>query len=682
MQISFNWLKELIDISCTPQEVAERLTMVGLAVESVLPEGDDYILEFDLTSNRPDALSHYGVARELAAILGSPAHLPTVELVEEGDHISRLVSVEILNPELCPRYSARLIRGVRVDSSPAWLVEKLARVGQRSINNIADITNLVLWEQGHPLHAFDFNKLAGHRLLVRTAREGETLKTLDGIERRLSIDMLVIADSEKPSAMAGIMGGEYSEISDETCDVLLESAYFMPASIRRTARSLEMSTEASYRFERGADPEACVRALNRCAQLIQQLAGGTIAPGVIDIHPRPVLSPSIELRSSRIKDLTGLEIDPGTIERILKNLGFNVDTLFKGERWIVIPPSYRIDIHIEEDVVEEIARHIGYNQIPLSLPPSSGAGSYLDNEHRRRSGRDALIAAGYAETITFSWVRPELDLKMRPLGWEAVTISNPIDDERSIMRTSLISGLLEGLARNFNFGIRNIKLFEFGRVYRQAPERPDEFERLSFVATGQAYPLDWSRQQEAVDFYSFKGTVESLLENMGCRDYKFSSFATNYLHKGQTAEILVAGQRAGVIGQLCPALRDELKFKQPVFVCELNLDLILSTPTSKIAYRPLPRLQAVSRDLSIVVPRAVVYAELEQAILDMAIPELASVRLFDVYSGKGIAEDRVSLSISLKFQPMAESMTDEQIAGYDQAIVRMLESRFQAQLRG
>lgn len=682
MQISFNWLKEFIEIPCTAQEVAERLTMVGLAVESVRPEGDDYILEFDLTSNRPDALSHYGIARELAAILGHPARLPVANLLENGEHMSRLTGVEILNPELCPRYSARLIRGVRVKPSPAWLVEKLARVGQRSINNIADITNLVLWEQGHPLHAFDFNKLAGRRIVVRTARAGERIKTLDGVERDLNEEMLVIADSESPVAMAGIMGGEYTEISSETSDVLLESAYFRPASIRKTARALEMSTEASYRFERGADPEACVRALNRCAQLIQELAGGTIASGVIDLYPKPVLSPSIELRSSRIKELTGLEVDATQVERVLTSLGFRVDVLFKGERWAVLPPSHRVDIHIEEDVVEEVARHIGYDQIPLLLPASSGAGSYLNNEHRRRGGRDSLIAAGYAETITFSWVRPDLDAQLRAEGWEAVHISNPIDDERPIMRTSLLSGLLDGLSRNFNFGIRNIKLFEFGRVYRHGHERPDELERLSFVATGQAYPSDWSRQQEAVDFYNFKGTVESLLENIGCRGYKFSSFATNYLHRGQAAEILVAGRRAGVMGQLSPALRDELKFKQPVFVCELDLDLILSMPGSEPAYKPLPRLQAVNRDLSIIVPKAVVYAELEQAIMEMNIPELASVRLFDVYSGKGIAEHQVSLSISLKFQPTVESMTDSQIASYDQAIVEMLKSRFQAQLRG
>lgn len=682
MQISFNWLKELIDIPCAPQEVAERLTMVGLAVESVLAEGDDYILEFDLTSNRPDALSHYGVARELAAILGSPARLPSVELIEDGEHISRLTSVEILNPELCPRYSARVIRGVRVEPSPAWLVERLARVGQRSINNIADITNLVLWEQGHPLHAFDFNRLAGRRLIVRTAREGETLKTLDGVERKLSTDMLVIADGEKPSAIAGIMGGEYSEISNETCDVLLESAYFSPTSIRKTARSLEMSTEASYRFERGADPEACVRALNRCAQLIQEIAGGTIAPGVIDLRPKPAYSPSIELRSSRIRELTGLEVAPNTLERILKALGFSIDVLFRGERWMVVPPSYRIDLHIEEDVVEEVVRHIGYNQIPLSLPPFSGSGSYLANEQKRRSARDFLIAAGYAETITFSWVRPELDAQLRPQGWNTINISNPIDDERPIMRSSLLSGLLDGVVRNFNFGIRNIRLFEFGRVYRQASERPDEFEHLSFVATGQAYPADWGRQQEVIDFYSFKGTVESLLENMGYRDYKFTSFATNYLHSGQAAEILVKERPVGVMGQLSPALRDELRFKQPVFVCELDLGLILSMPSSEITYRPLPRLQAVSRDLSIIVPRTIVYAELEQAIMEMSIPELVSVRLFDIYSGKGIADGKVSLSISLKFQPTAESMTDEQIASYDKSIVEMLQSRFQAQLRG
>lgn len=681
MKISYNWLKNYIDISYSPQEVAEKLTMVGLTAESVTPQGDDYLIEFDITSNRSDSLSHYGMARELAAISGVKASLPKNNLIESSELASNVTSVEILNPELCPRYSAGVIKGVKIAPSPDWLVKRLESVGQRSINNVADITNFVLLEQGQPLHAFDFNRLAGRRIIVRTAKEGETLKTLDGVERKLREDMLVIADGESPSALGGIMGGEYSEISLETTDVLLESAYFTPASIRRTARALDMKTEASYRFERGADFEAGVRAIYRCAELVCEIAGGKLLNGIIDAYPRPILRKTIELNHSRIASLTGLEVKPSQVETLLSNLGFEVTILEAGKRWRLVAPSFRGDINIEEDLVEEIARHIGYDKIPLTLPTWNGAGAYLPGESRRRQARDTLISLGYGEAISFSWVRTELDMHFRSPDTNLVMLTNSIDEERPQMRTSLLPGIIESLTRNFNFGIRNIKLFELGKCFQQGTQRPIEYEQIAFAITGQRNDSDWQHQQEVVDFYDLKGTVETLLENCGIKDYIIERSTISHLHSGQAAQIKVGDKILGHFGQLSPSLRDEFKFKQQIFIAELSLETLLALPVSDAKYTPLPKLQAVSRDISFLLPEKVSYSEIQAAISSLAIKELASVKLFDIYSGKNLPAGTRSLSIGLRYQPNLESMTDQQINDLDEKIIALLVSAFDAQLR-
>ncbi|MEW6731544.1 MAG: phenylalanine--tRNA ligase subunit beta [Acidobacteriota bacterium] len=685
MKISYNWLKEYVDLIYSPTELAERLTMVGLAVENVQAIDGDHILEFDLTSNRPDALSHYGIAREAAAICGMRARLPESKLVEGKERAANITSVQILNPELCPRYVARVILGVKVGPSPDWLVRRLESVGQRSINNVADITNFVLWEQGHPLHAFDLNRLGGRRIVVRTARSGETLRTLDGIDRKLREDMLVIADAENPVAMAGIMGGEYSEISSGTEDVLLEAAYFDPASVRRTARALDMATDASHRFERGTDPEACLRAINRCSELICEIAGGQLLAGAIDVYPKPLVRPAIELRHSRIGMLTGLTVDPNRVEPILNSLGCKVETLFRGERWQVIAPTYRVDINIEEDLVEEIARQVGYDQIPFNLPAAVGAGSYLSGENLRRQLRNTLIEVGYTETLSLSWVRPEYDQLFHTNTRAILTLRNPIDEERPQMRSSLLPGLLDSVARNFSFGIRNVRFFEIGKCFQastdKGAERPQEYEQLAIVATGQRNELDWQHQQEIIDFFDLKGIIECLLERAGFKDYRFERITVPYLHAGQSAEIIINGKPIGVLGQLAPAVRDEYKFKQPIFVVELSLDTLLGLTVVPISCKPLPKLQAVSRDISILVSQAISYAEITEAIRALDIKDLVAVRLFDVYTGKNLPEGRRSLSLNLRYQPTNESMTDEQLNALDEQIVNMLAARFEAQLR-
>ncbi|HEY8460423.1 MAG TPA: phenylalanine--tRNA ligase subunit beta, partial [Blastocatellia bacterium] len=394
MKINYNWLKELVDIDLPPRDLAEKLTMAGLAVDAVEFYGEDAILDIDLTSNRPDCLSHLGIAREVAVILGktgpSSLRIPEAKFIEAKTRTSDVTSVEILAPELCPRYTARVIKGVKIGPSPDWLVRRLESMGQRSVNNVADITNYVMLEMGQPLHAFDLRQLRGERIVVRRAERGEKITTLDGEERDLTPEMLVIADAERPVAIAGIKGGEDSGITEKTVDVLLEAAHFSPAQTRATSKALGLSTEASYRFERGTDPEIIPAASNRAAALIAEIAGGQVLSGLLDAYPAPARRNWIEFRRSRYAALTGLQIELGEAERILRGLGFTVEADVENDRLRAMAPSWRVDVSIEEDLIEEVARIIGYDKLKNTLPGSAGAGAYLPGEDVRRAMRLTL----------------------------------------------------------------------------------------------------------------------------------------------------------------------------------------------------------------------------------------------------------------------------------------------------
>src|ERR1051325_5488849 len=426
MFISYEWLKDFVELELNPAELRERLTMVVLASGAVETHGADSVLDVEVPSNRPDCLSHIGIAREVSVIELKQLRTPkTYPLEGEGSSAS-LTSVEIKDPDLCPRYAARLVRGVKIGPSPDWLAKRLETIGQRPINNVADITNYVLHELGQPLHAFDFAKLGGHRIVVRRAAPGEKLKKLDGVERTLTGDMLVIADAEKPVALAGIMGGEDSEISTHTTDVLIESAYFDPHSVRQTARQLGMDTEASRRFERGADCEGVLRAQQRCVELICEMAGGVATEDAIDVYPRPFTERVINLRRERITALTSLTVEPDEIQRILVGLGFQPvpENSFK-------VPSWRIDVEQEEDLVEEVARHTGYDKIRSELPPSSSSGEYQPSEMKQRSLRRALNAFGFDEAISFSFIQQDTRFELIP------SLTGHENDQPQLANTSI-----------------------------------------------------------------------------------------------------------------------------------------------------------------------------------------------------------------------------------------------------
>jgi phenylalanyl-tRNA synthetase beta chain len=682
MKISYNWLGELVTLTLKPKELAERLTMAGLAVESVEQVGDDYILDFDLTSNRPDALAHLGIAREAALICGTELTRRALKMNESDESAESAAAVEILDPDLCPRYAARVVRGVKVGPSPKWLADRLESIGQRPLNIIADITNYVMFEMNQPTHAFDLNLLHGRRIIVRRPNAGEQITTLDGVNRELTSETLVIADSDRPVAIAGVMGGADTEINQNTKDVLMESAYFNPASIRQTARQLGMDTEASYRFARGADPDAQVRAADRVAELIAEIAGGQVLQGVIDVHPGSVKRATVTLRESRIERLTGLKVPIQRAAEILRKLDFEVELADEAKDLSATAPSFRVDIAREEDLVEEVARHVGYDQVEVSLPGWSGAGSYLDGDKQRRNVRRALIALGFDEAISFSFVSGERDQLFRPDRPAAATLSNPIDVNQSEMRSSLLTGLLDAVQNNFNQGTRDVKLFEIGRVFEPSArdERPVEREVLGIAMTGSMLPDDW-RGTKQVELYDLKGAVEVVMSALNISGFTINRASVEYLHPGQSGVLNKDGDEIARFGRLHPRVASFYKYRQPVFVGELEFGRLLRLPPDPVRYSALARFPAASRDVSALVPDGVMWGDIETAIRDLGIPEIVSVRVFDTYKGKDMPEGFRSLAFRVVYRGKGRTLTDEEVTGMHDRVRMLLEKRFGAQLR-
>ena len=683
MKVSYNWLKEFVDITLPPRELATRLTMIGHAVDAVEEHGDDFVLEIDLTSNRPDCLSHLGVAREVATALNQPLRLPAIHITESATPAADVTSVVIEAPRLCPRYTARVIRGVQVGPSPEWLVKRLESLGQRSVNNVADITNYVMLELGQPLHAFDFDKLGGQRIVVRRARAQEKITLLDGEEKTLTSDMLVIADANEPVAMGGIKGGLDSGITATTTNVLLEAAYFDPGSIRQTSKALGVSTEASYRFERGADYEMSVLASHRATALIAELCGGEVLAGIIDVHTPPAQPQPISLRLARYKDKTGLDVDLSEAARILTALGLTVETAT--DSLTALAPSWRHDLAIEEDLIEEIARIGGYDHLQTTLPGSAGAGAYLPGENGRRAVRQTLTALGYHEAISFSFVNAETDAQLTTVpATERLQLSNPIDATQSEMRTTLLSGLLEALLRNLHHGTRNVKLFEVGKCFRRQDEaeRPAEHEHLALVLTGARNDTDWQAATARLEFYDLKGALEAVAESLNLPELNFAPIRDiPYLHPGRAAVISLGSEMVGHGGQLHPQVAAQYKFKQPVFIAELNFGALLQAEAREARYQPLPKFPTVLRDIAILIDRAVSWAEIAGSIQALDIPQLEKLRLFDLYSGQGVPAGKHSLALSLRLRAADRTLTEAEINEVYDRVVTVLRTQFGAELR-
>ena len=687
MFISYSWLFQLTNTNLSAPEVKERLTMVGLAIDAVEGHGDDAVLDVEVPSNRPDCLSHVGIAREVTVIDNGRLNLPPSEFIETDGRSADLTSVEIKDPDLCPRYAARLIRDVKIGPSPDWLAKRLETIGQRPINNVADITNYVLHELGQPLHAFDFAKLGGRRIVVRRAAPGEKLKTLDGVERTLTGDMLVIADAEKAVALAGIMGGEESEISAQTTDVLIESAYFDPNSVRQTARQLGMDTEASRRFERGADCEGLLRAQQRCVELICELAGGVATEDAIDVYPQPLSERTVDLRPERVTELTSLTIEPAEIVRILTGLGFEQKEQAAGRLSFKVP-SWRIDVEQEEDLVEEVARHTGYDKIGSELPPSNSSGEYQPTEMKQRSLRRALNAFGFDEAINLSFIQQDARFELIPSlsGHEhdQPQLANPIIEDAAWMRSTLLPGLLNAVRHNFNHGIRDVRLFEIGRIFAvlKAGELPQETLALSVVATGGALEEDRAQAERELDFFDLKGALEAAVDWMNLSPVTFAQTSARHLRVGQSAQIKSGdGTAIGTIGRLAESVAASYKFRQSVYVLELDLDALLSGPAKLIQYSPLPRYPSVTRDISLLVNRNVALDEIFAAVNNQQVVDCRSVKLVGTFEGGNIPHGKRSVTLRLEYRSDERTLRDEEVEEYHSRLTARLLDTFGAEQR-
>ncbi len=676
MKVSLNWLKEFVEVPVDARRLKADLVSIGLNAESSQAVGEDVVLDVEVTSNRPDCLSHYGVAREVAALYRK--RLPPLEFIckESSAPASSEASIEILNPKLCARYCGRVIRGVEVKPSPDWLVQRLEAVGQRSINNVADVTNYVLMELGHPLHAFDLTRLEGRKVVVRAARAGEQLQTLDGVSRTLAATDPVIADAARPVALAGVMGGEKSEISDNTQTVLLESAWFDPVSIRRTSKTQGLHTEASHRFERGADIEMAPVALDRAAVLIAQLAGGEILRGVIDVYPSPKIRTFIELHRNEIQRVLGAEVPWEEVERVLRTLGFQVER--RGtDGWRVTPPSFRLDVDREVDLIEEVARHYGYNRLPSRVrpaPPRSIAGQTRNKDLKISS---TLVALGYREIIPSAMIDPEENAKFteRP----PVPLENPLSQDAAAMRSSAVPSMVHTLKWNLDRYRSDLRLFEMGRVY-SAREKglPDERRILVLGATGNREPVSIYSTEEKIDFPDLKGDVEAVLDSFDLPELKFEPAAAPYLEKGVAGRFVSGGATLAILGGLRADLADEYKLRgRAIWLAEIELDALLGAALRQPSYKPISKFPPVERDFSLVVPGSTSYGRLEEVIRGLGIEELLSMapverRPAEELPKGTIPPGHVSLLLRITFQSPTRTLASDEVETRSRRIVEAL----------
>lgn len=646
---------------------------------------DDYILELDLTPNRGDCLSMIGVAREVAALLGEKFRPPAPAFPELSENIAGQAAVDIEEPELCRRYVARLIKNVHSGRSPLWMQNRLRAAGVRPISNIVDVTNFVMLEMGQPLHAFDYDTLKDGRIIVRRAREGEKILSLDGVERVLKTEMLAIADPGGPVAVAGVMGGLDTEVTEKTTSVLLESAFFNPVSIRRTARALGMRSESSLRFEKGIDIGGCVRAADRAAQLIQEMGAGDVVSGTIDNYPAPAETRTIILRPGRVSHILGLEIPSGEASRILQSLQFKVQEA--GANFLVTVPSHRVDVSLEVDLVEELARVHGYWRFPATLPygPATHGAKTAWQSFTARL-RSAMAEAGLSEVITYSFTSPRvfdlLGLPPESPLRDVVKVQNPLSEEQSVMRTLMLPGLLEVLSRNFSRQVQDAAVFEIGRVFypQGAGRQPDERPVCAAAAMGKR-PAAWNSPPVPFDFYFLKGVLEGIFERMETKDITFARYEHPGFHPGRTAAVQAEGRRIGFIGEMHPDVMERLDLPGRIVAFEIDLMELCAVSGRPSPYRPLPKFPSVDRDLAVLVRQDAPSEEIRETIGRVGRDILRSVYLFDVYTGEQVPQGQKSLAFALKFQATDRTLTDAEVNECIEAIAAELKIRFGAELR-
>lgn len=663
--------------------VLDSSLRVGEPLSSAL-ELEDWILDFDLTPNRPDCLSILGVAREVAALCGTQLKERKLNLHEKAESADKKVEVEIQDPQACPRYAARVIEGVKIKESPFWLKRKLYSAGMRPINNVVDISNLVMLELGHPLHAFDYDLFRSQgsdgqkKVVVRRAKDGEKFVTLDEVERSLNPEVLLIADGNEPVAIGGIMGGLKSEVSPTTRNVLLESAYFDPRVIRRGRISLGLSTESSQRFERGADPNGVVKAADRAAELLEDLAEGSVLKGAVDSYPSPIHPVQITLRPKRVNKLLGTDLSSQEMVRILGSLEIPVRD---GDDLTVEAPTFRPDLTREIDLVEEIARIHGYDKIETSLRASGSLVTKVAWEDElSREVKHLLAGGGFFEVITNNLVDPEVMAKLDPQAAQ-VRIKNPLSHDLSVLSTTLSYGLLGVVSRNKNRLERNVRIFELGRVFlAKGKGLPEERVHLGIAVSGSREPRHWETFEAEVDLYDLKGVVEELSDRF-LLPLQLNPGRSSFLHPDRCFHLEVGGKTIGVLGEVSESVLEVFGIKDKVILAELDFDKLASAVPRGRRFSPLPKFPPVDRDVAVVaketLPSQTIRAKIKEAGGDL----VAEVSLFDVYKGKQVPPGKKSLAYSIRYRSRERTLTDEEVDKIHQKVVSELEKSFGITLR-
>lgn len=651
----------------------------------------DTVFELDLTPNRPDCLSVMGIAREIAAIQNTPLKYPAYEIEDKADTIHKLSSVKIDAPDHCPRYSARLVENINVAVSPFWLQDRLLSVGQRPINNIVDITNFVMLETGQPLHAFDFENLAENRIVVRLASDGEKFTTLDEKERTLESEMLMICDGQKAVAVGGVMGGLNSEIEVDTTRVLIEGAYFNPVSIRRTSKKLGLNTDASHRFERGVDPQGTIRAINRAAKLMVEIGNGALVEGIIDEYPNRQSVKSVRLGIKRTNRLLGTDLNRNQIRGLLESIEFKVDPASgNADSLEVTPPPFRVDVSRPEDLMEEVARLSGYHNIPTTFPvmPAEGRRAVHNLEIRKRLKR-LMNGFGFTEVIAYSFMSElsgdRLRLKKQDPRRSMVHILNPLTEDQAVMRTSLVPGILETMTYNTARQIKNLKIFEIGKIFLDAEQQdlPQEAEMLLALWTGARSETSWHNRDIPCDFYDIKGIAEGLmgaLKLVGIRFRAMPDDSCEYTRPGHTAQILVSDLRVGLVGEIHPRVRDSFDLKQTAFIFELELEKIAGMITEDRHSKPLPRFPAINRDITIIIDRGIETQTVLEAVQRFQEELIENLHLFDIFEGVPIADGKKSVSFRVTYRSPDKTLEDDDVNGLHKSITDRLLNAFDATL--
>ncbi len=658
----------------------------GMPLNEALPFIEDHIFEIGITPNRGDCLSMLGIAREVAAITKRDLKIPETAEVEESDDTAKMIKIELPDPHLCPRYVARIVKDVQIRQSPLDVRLRLTRLGVRPISNVVDMTNLVLLECGQPLHAFDYDLLDKKTIVVKRAKKGDKFTTLDGEDRVMPKDALMIRDGKKPVALGGIMGGLNSEINDSTKVTLIESACFERFGIRRTAKALGMSTEASYRFERGVDPEGSYWAANRAALLMAEYCDAKIVPGIVDAYPEAITRPQIEVRLDRVNKALGVELDKEEVIGHFQSLGISVTDKEEGTLSCA-PPSWRWDLENEIDYVEEAARLHGFNNIPISTPRYRSA---PDNTRRHyKSVRDVagkMASQGFSEIVTMSFVSKSqgLEFPWNSEPEDLLPLMNPLTEDMTVMRSSLMSGLISTMKRNLSFRSKDLRLFEIGKVFKTVAneELPDEELRIAGLATGRRNCNLWNvDRDEALDFYDLKAVIENLFQGGQESPLRFDRAKIGFLHPGKSAEIYLEDQVIGYIGELAPSKMREHDLEQNVQVFEILLEPVLLHALKQKVFRPIPRYPYMERDLSIIVEDKVSGDDIKRLISHLGHDIIHNVTIFDLYRGKSLPEGKQSFAFRIRYQSEERTLTDEEVQEVHSHVVEAMQEKLGATLR-